>query len=296
MRGDAVEKVRQILFVPPAPIVWADHLNAFRDCGVAVETTQTLSSDQIGQGLADGTWDVGIGVMDNVIAWNADRSAGLQIAAQLERSTIMRFCCVPSYATLADAAAQTIAVDSTTNGFVLVLYRALARAGIDWRSCRFDAVGGVRHRFEAMAAGKAAATILIPPFDEMARAKGFKILWDGKDIAPAYPGVVVAARAAWLKEQPDTATRYLRALLQANDWAGRPENAAAAKAALVAARYSEPAAERLVREIVPHLQPAADGWDEVVELRRECGLLPSPAPTAQAVINAAVLAHARGNA
>ena len=284
--------VRQILFVPPAPIVWADHIGAFAEGGVQVDTTQTLSSDQIGQGLADGKWDVGIGVMDNVVAWNAERSADLQIAAQLERSTIMRFCCVGTYASLQDAAAHTIAVDSTTNGFVLVLYRALARAGIDWRACRFDPVGGVRHRFEAMIAGKAAATILIPPFDGMAQAKGFKVLWDGKEIAPDYPGVVVAARRAWLREQPDSAARYLRALLDANEWAGRPENAEAAKAALVAARYAEPAAARLVREAVPGLRPSRAGWDEVIALRRECGLLPSPAPSAQDVINTALLERA----
>lgn len=287
-----MDKVRQILFVPPAPIVWAEHLGAFRENGIDLDTTQTLSSDQIGQGLADGSWDVGIAVMDNVIAWNAERSAGLQIIAQLERSTIMRFCCVPEYGTLADAAAGTIAVDSTTNGFVLVLYRALARAGIDWRACRYDPVGGVRHRFEAMAAGKAAASILIPPFDAMAREKGFKVLWDGKDIAPAYPGVVVAARAAWLAEKPDVAVRYLNALLRANEWAARSENAAAASAALVSARYPGPAAERLVREIVPGLTPSREGWAEVVALRRECGLLPTPEPSA-AVINTTLLDRAR---
>jgi ABC-type nitrate/sulfonate/bicarbonate transport system substrate-binding protein len=284
-----VHSVRQILFVPPAPIVWAESIGAFKDCGVQVETTPTLSSDQIGQGLADGKWDVGIGVMDNVIAWNAERSADLQIAAQLERSMIMRFCCVGAYSSLQDAAAHTIAVDSTTNGFVLVLYRALARAGIDWRHCRFDPVGGVKHRFDAMIEGKAAATILIPPFDEMARAKGFKVLWDGKDIAPDYPGVVVAARAAWLREQPDSAARYLRALRSANEWAGRAENAEAAQAALVAARYSAPAAERLVREAVPGLRPSLAGWNETVALRRECGLLPQPAPVADKVINSALL-------
>ncbi len=284
-----MHRVRQILFVPPAPIVWAEQIGAFAKRDLQVDTTQTLSSDQIGQGLADGKWDVGIGVMDNVIAWNAERSADLQIVAQLERSTIMRFCCVGTYANLQDASAHTIAVDSTTNGFVLVLYRALARAGIDWRTCRFDPVGGVRHRFEAMIAGTAAATILIPPFDEMAQAKGFKVLWDGKDIAPDYPGVVVAARRGWLREQPDGAARYVRALLDANEWAGRPENAEAAKAALVAARYAEPAAARLVREAVPGLRPSRAGWDEVIALRRDCGLLPNPAPSAQDVINTAFL-------
>lgn len=292
MPGMAMEKIRQILFVPPAPIVWAAHLDTFAQCGVEVETTQTLSSDQIGQGLADGAWDIGIGVVDNVIAWNSERAAGLRIIAQLEQSMILRFLAEARFQSLADAAAETIAVDSTTNGFILVLYRALSRAGIDWRQCRYDMIGGVRHRFEAMAAGKAAASILVPPFDDMARAKGFNLLWDGKDIAPNYPGVVAAARARWIADHAAAALGYLRALLRANAWAARPENAAAARDALVAARYSPPAAERLVREIVPGLRPSRAGWDEVVALRRECGLLPRPEPDPDQVIDAAILSRA----
>jgi ABC-type nitrate/sulfonate/bicarbonate transport system substrate-binding protein len=276
-------KIRQILFVPPTPIVWAQHLGLFTKHSVEVETTQTLSSDQLGQGLADGTWDIGIGVVDNVIAWNDERKAGLQIIAQLERSTVMAFCAVAKYASLADAAAQPIAVDSTTNGFVLVLYRALARAGIDWRKCRYEAVGGVRHRFEALDAGKASATILVPPFIEMALTKGFRKLWDGADIAPAYPGVVATARKDWLSNNGPAVEAYMRALLEANAWAAL--NSEKAIESLVAARYSEPAAKRLVRDAVPGLKPSHEGWNEVVSLRRECGLLPKPEPRADEVIN-----------
>jgi len=276
-----LKTVKQILFVPPAPIVWAESRGLFARHGVQVETTQTLSSDQLGQGLAAGTWDVGIGVVDNIIAWNEERKAGLQIMAQLERNTIMAF--VSTKPTLAEAAADAVAVDSTTNGFVLVLYRALARAGIDRRKVRYDAVGGVRQRFEALAAGKASATILVPPFIDMALEKGLRKLWDGADLAPAYPGVVVAARAAWLRENEDSARRYMRALLEANDWA--PQDPPAAAAALVAARYSEPAAKRLVAGTVPRLEPSMAGWNEVVALRRECGLLPTPEPRAEDVNN-----------
>jgi ABC-type nitrate/sulfonate/bicarbonate transport system substrate-binding protein len=284
-------KVRQILFVRPAPVVWAEHLGAFATQGVEVETTQTLSSDQLGRGLADGTWDVGIGVMDNVIAWNSERRAGLRILAQLERSTVMAFFAVPECRTLNDAAQRPIAVDSTTNGFVLVLYRALAHAGIDWRKCRYDAVGGVKHRFDALAEGRAVATILVPPFDAMAQARGFIELWRGGDVAPDYPGVVVCARAAWVARETGAALGYLHALIAANRWAARPENRSEAARALFAAGYSDAAAERLSREQVPDLEPSAAGWNEVVGLRRECGLLPEPGPTAQNLIDRAL--HAR---
>lgn len=286
-------RLRQILFVPPAPLVWAAHLGRFAAHGVDVETTQTLSSDQLGQGLADGTWDVGIAVMDNVIAWNAERAADLRIIAQLERSTVMAFCGSPRYRSLGDAAREPIAVDSTTNGFVLVLYRALAQTGIDWRTCRFDAVGGVRQRYEALERGSAAATILVPPFIDRALQAGFTKLWSGQQIAPAYPGVVVAARAGWLRSNADAALAYLRALLDANAWAAKPANRDAAVSALVEARYSEATAQRLVQTIVPGLVPAGDGWDEVVALRRECGLLPAPEPRVADVVDETVLARAQ---
>lgn len=286
------KRLRQILFVPPAPLVWAQQSNLFAAHGVDVDTTQTLSSDQLGQGLADGTWDVGIAVMDNVIAWNHERRADLRIVAQLERSTVMAFCGLARYHSLAEAAAQPIAVDSTTNGFVLVLYRALARAGIDWRTCRFDAVGGVRQRFEALEAGTAASTILVPPFIDRALAAGFTKLWSGDEIAPAYPGVVVTARRSYLQENAETVVRYLRALLAANAWAADARHRDAAIAALVAARYSDAAAERLVRDPVPGLAPARDGFDEVIALRRECGLLGQPEPRAGDVIDTGPLARA----
>ena len=266
-------RVRQILFVAPAPIVWARHVKSFERHGLEVETTQTASSDQIGQGLAAGTWDVGIGVVDNILAWNADFDAGLRIAAQLERSQPMAFCALPGVTSLREAASGTIGVDSVSNGFVLVLYRALARAGIERAACTFSAVGGVRQRFEALGAGSIGATLLVPPFIDMALARGCTHLFDGAEHAPAYPGVVAASPAAWTQQHPEAASAYRLALLEANRWARDPAHAEEAKAALTSAGYSPAAAQRLVASAVDALAVSREGWDETVALRREAGLL-----------------------
>jgi ABC-type nitrate/sulfonate/bicarbonate transport system substrate-binding protein len=279
--GSIMQQIRQILFVPPAPIVWAEHLDLFRSNGIDLQTTLTVSSDQIGQGLADGTWDIGVGVVDNIIAWNQERRAGLQILAQLEHTQVMAFCARAGCTSLADAARGLIGVDATSNGFVLALYRALAREGIDRAHCRFEAVGGVRHRFEALLAGRIDATILVPPFIDKAIAAGCTRLWAGEDVVPAYPGVVAAARAEWLRANETAAASYLEALLAANAWAMAPENADAAAAALVAKGYAEPAAARLVRNPVPDLEVSLAGWDETVALRQECGCCLIPNRTRQ---------------
>lgn len=285
-----MQPIRQILFVAPAPVVWARHLGLFAANGVAVETTQTLSSDQIGQGLADGTWDVGIGVVDNVLAWNADRRAGLAIVGQLERSQAMAFVARAGLASLADAAREPIGVDATTNGFVLVLYRALARAGIDRGRCRFDAVGGVRQRFEALVGGRIASTILVPPFIDMALQQGCVRLFDGAEHAPAYPGVVAAARRAWLDAHRDAALGYLRALEAARAWAAEPAHRDEAVDALVATGYAPAAAARLLAATMPSLVPLRAGFDESVALRREAGVLADAAPRYEDVVALDLLA------
>jgi ABC-type nitrate/sulfonate/bicarbonate transport system substrate-binding protein len=289
-------RVRQILFVAPGPIVWAQHLKLFEAHGVEVETTQTVSSDQIGQGLADGTWNVGIGVVDNILAWNLERQAGLRIMAQLERSQAMAFCAAPGCASLAQAAAGTIVVDSTTNGFVLVLYRALARAGIARASCRFEPVGGVRQRFEALVAGQVTSTILVPPFIDMALAKGCFKLWSGDAYAPDYPGVVAGARAGWLQSDRDAALAYGRALQQANAWAMDPAHYDEAVAALTAYGYAPLAAERLVQGAVPGLAPSRAGLEETVNLRREAGLSVGAPSEFEAVVDTALLRESRSAA
>jgi ABC-type nitrate/sulfonate/bicarbonate transport system substrate-binding protein len=287
-----MQLVRQILFVAPAPIVWAEHLRLFEAEGLTVETTQTASSEQMGRGLVAGTWDVGIGVVDNVVAWNAALAADLLILAQLERSQPMAFCAEPGVASLADAARGTIAVDATDNGFVLVLYRALARAGIERVGCTFDKVGGVRERFEALVAGRVTATMLVPPFIDMAVAQGCARLFDGAEHAPAYPGVVATARADWVAAHRPLALGYLRALRRANDWAMAPANHEAAAAALVRARYAPDAAARLVQAAVPALQPSRAGWDETMGLRSELGFPSGPAPCFEDVADLELLASA----
>jgi hypothetical protein len=104
----------------------------------------------------------------------------------------------------------------------------------------------------------------------MAEARGFRILWDGADLAPDYPGVVAIAPRR--TQRAEAIRRTLRAMLEAQAWAGDPANREAAIAALTAARHAPEAARWLVEERVPGLRPAATGIAETLALRAECGL------------------------
>jgi hypothetical protein len=84
----------------------------------------------------------------------------------------------------------------------------------------------------------------------------------------------------------------LRALLAAGAWAADAGHRDAAIAALVAARYSDRAAERLVRDPLPGRVPGRSGVDEVIALRRASGLLESREPRADDIIDTGPLARA----
>jgi len=47
-----------------------------------------------------------------------------------------------------------------------------------------------------------------------------------------------------------------------------------------------------VRDVVPGLAPARDGFDDVIALRRECGLLAQPEPRFEDVVDGGPLARA----
>ena len=134
--------------------------------------------------------------------------------------------------------------------------------------------------------------MLVPPFIDMALSRGCIRLFDGAQLAPEYPGVVATARGDWTAANRSSALAYLRALGRANDWAMDPANHASATAALVSARYSPQAAQRLVEAAVPGLQPSRAGWDETIGLRSELGLLDGQPPAFEDIADLDLLASA----
>jgi len=271
-------QIRQIQFVAPASVVWAQNSGFFNKVSLSVLESHTKSSSEIGSGLARGEWDIGICVMDNVIGWNDLYDSDLIMLAQVERITELSFVGAAGVHTLEGAMAKPISVDATTNGFVLVLYRALAKIGVDWRTCEFLEVGGVKQRFDSLLAGQTHSTILVPPFDLMAIEKGYNVLWQGSEVAPHYPGQVVVARRRWATENREIVVKYLQALLAATRWALLLENRESAKQVLLSAGYSEAEAMRKFQLASPELEVLSQGWEEVVNLRKESGLLPQPKP------------------
>ena len=105
-------------------------------------------------------------------------------------------------------------------------------------------------------AARCKAALLTQPFDFRAEAQGYRKLLDIGAFGKEYGFLTVLARPQWLRDNPDTARGYLRALAAGVDWLYDPANRDEAIAILARETKLEPAiATQTYNYYVGELQP-----------------------------------------
>ena len=66
-------------------------------------------------------------------------------------------------------------------------------------------------RWEALLKGEHAGTLLLSPFEILARERGFRLLANAVDVLPRYQGLVGAARRSWAAAHRTELIGYIRA-------------------------------------------------------------------------------------
>jgi ABC-type nitrate/sulfonate/bicarbonate transport system substrate-binding protein len=219
----------------------------FRARGLAVEPRYTTNSVEQITSLIDGTSDIGLTGFDNIVAYQEGQGE-----AELRRepdlfafmggdNAFLRLVVQPDIRSYADLEGRPLSVDAMTTGFAFVLRRMLAHNGISESDVQFERAGGVLQRFEALLAGKHAGTLLLTPFELLARRRGLHVLQPASAVLPHYQGIVGATRRGWARENADTLVGFIRGYLDALAWLFAPANRTAAIA--------------LMRQKVPNMDP-----------------------------------------
>ncbi len=176
-------------FVPPAPLLAAQERGLLN--GLELEETRTPGSAGQLDGLISGRLDLAVTAIDNLFEWSA-AGADLRLLGQVEPTTPLSLFAAPVIADASDLEELPVGVDAYANGFSLVARHYLQQAGAP---VRWLEVGGVAERLDALLSGAVSATLLGPPFDERARAAGFRELMRVQDHFPEFPGQGLVARA-----------------------------------------------------------------------------------------------------
>jgi ABC-type nitrate/sulfonate/bicarbonate transport system substrate-binding protein len=196
--------LRQSHFVPPVSYLLADELGFLQ--GLEVLPTPTTSSAQQLRALLAGEQDIVITAIDNLFEWTR-AGADLRLVAQVEATTPLGIHASGEAKTLADLAGCRFAVDAPDNGFALIAKRLLRDAGVE---VDYVVVGGVRERLDALLGGQVDASLLGPPFDQLAAKAGFAGVLDVNAMLPELPGQGLVVRTEVLESEE--LERYLRAL------------------------------------------------------------------------------------
>ena len=205
------------------PVRVADHLGLLAGAGLAAELHLTRGSKELVEGLLAGRYDVVHAAPDNFIEWR-DRTGADIVSWVGGTSGPLQLIGSPEVARVGDLAGRGIAVDSPESGFVSILMKILRAAGLAAEDIDLVPLGSTQLRYEALMAGRTAATMLALPWSAMALEAGFSLLGDRDQVLPGMQGSCGASLGAWLDTHPGTADAYLKALCAAITWLNHPGN------------------------------------------------------------------------
>jgi ABC-type nitrate/sulfonate/bicarbonate transport system substrate-binding protein len=211
--------------------IWvAQDKGFFARNGIEVQLTPTPNSVFQLTGLIEGKFDIGMTAIDNVIAYmEGQGEAPVSVQPDLfafmgADNGFLSLVTVPEVKTYADVKGKTLSVDALTTGYAFVLLDLLERSGLKRGDYETAKAGGVLARWEALREKKHAGTMLITPFELIAKAQGFNVLQYAIDAYGHYQGLVGATRRSWAEANPARLQGYIRGYVTALDWLSEPAN------------------------------------------------------------------------
>ena len=267
------------------PIWAAQEQGYFAKGGVEVKLTNTPNSVFQLTNLIDGKFDIGITAIDNVIAYMEGQgevpvsTTPDLFAFQGCDNGLLSLAVAPDVKTYQDLKGRTLSVDAMTTGYAFVLFDLLRRNGLNMGDYKVEKAGGVLARWEALKEKKHDGTMLLAPFDILAKAAGFNILQYAIDVDGHYPGLVGAARRGWARDHAPQIQAYIAGYVQGLAWLSEPANKEAAIAVLrknLPQMSPELAAQSYAvlinpRGFAPKAQIDLEGVKTVLELRSRYG-------------------------
>jgi NitT/TauT family transport system substrate-binding protein len=224
----------------------------YRREGVELETVYVGNVANTVQQLVAGSFDVASSTFDTAIRAIANGGNAVMIGGAVTKYpySIMT---APNVTTAADMKGKRVILPFPKDLLTIVWNRWLTEKGMRPEDVEQVYAGATPNRLAALSSGSVQAALLTQPFDFRAEAQGFRKLLDIGAFGKEYGFLTVLARPQWLRDNPDTARGYLRALAAAVDWLYEPS-------------HRDEAIEILARETKLDPSIAAQTYDYYIKL------------------------------
>ena len=195
----------------------------FRREGIELETVYVGNVANTVQQLVAGSFDVASSTFDTAVRAIGNGGNAVMIGGGVTKYpySIMT---VASVASAADMKGKRIILPFAKDLLTIVWNRWLTEKGMKPEDVEQTYTGAPPNRLAALVSGAVEAALLTQPFDFRAQAQGYRKLVDIGAFGKEYGFLTVLARPQWLRDNPDTARGYLRALSTAVDWLYDPAN------------------------------------------------------------------------
>jgi NitT/TauT family transport system substrate-binding protein len=117
----------------------------------------------------------------------------------------------PNFKSMKEAKGKKFAISRFGSLTDFLTRATLQHFGVGPKEVTILQIGSTPARFAALTAGSVDASIVWFPVTEVAKAQGFKKLFDLKEIFPEWPYETFAARETWLAREKEQVTKFLRA-------------------------------------------------------------------------------------
>lgn len=275
-----------------------------------VEVVYTPNSIAQLTGLADGSFEIAMTAIDNLVAYREKQG---EVAASGDTEffafmgsddAFLRLVVQPDIQSFEDLRGKILTVDALTTGFAFVLRRMLALNGIGEDEIEWMSTGGVLQRWQAMMEHpEQKGTLQVTPFEILGASKGHHVLCRAADVLDSYQGVVGGTRIAWAQENPDTLADFIAAYLEGVAWSCAAGNREAGLD-LITAEMPQMSREVANAACDVFLDPETGfrrdgsfdmpGIETVLDLRREFGPAPDDLHDAAHYIDTTYLEMAKG--
>jgi ABC-type nitrate/sulfonate/bicarbonate transport system substrate-binding protein len=204
--------------------VWAAQRQGFFDAnGVSVQLSYTPSSVYLITALLDGKFDLALGGIDNIVAYQEGQGEAKipdnpDLFAFLGNDGgFASIVSVPPVRSFADLKGKTVSVDAMTTGYAFVVRELLSRNGLGESDVSYVRAGGTLNRYRDLLESKHDATLLRTPFELLATERGYHVLAYAESLG-AYQGTVGATRRSWAAAHEKELVGFMRGYRAGIDW------------------------------------------------------------------------------
>jgi ABC-type nitrate/sulfonate/bicarbonate transport system substrate-binding protein len=197
-----------------------------------LSVTLTLTPGSVFQltHLIAGDFDIALTAIDNLIAYDEGQGE-VPVPGHPDLFAFMgsdngflRLIVQSGIQSYADLRGKRLSVDAVTTGYAFVLRKMLEVNGLGENDYTLVPAGGALARWEALLKGEHAGTLLLSPFEILARERGFRLLANAIDVLHRYQGLVGTARRSWAAAHRNELIGYIRAHREALLWLYSPVN------------------------------------------------------------------------